>query len=127
MEYGDLTEKIIGCAFRVYGAMGFGFLESVYEKCLAIELSKEGLTIETQKPILVFYCDQVVGEFRVDLMVAGTVLVELKSVRTLTQAHGVQLVNYLSATKQNVGLLINFGQSRVEVKRKLRTLSSKKA
>jgi GxxExxY protein len=122
MEHGDLTEKIIGCAYRVYGEMGFGFLESVYEKCLVIELRALGIKAESQKPIIVHYHDEVVGEFVVDLLVEDVVLVELKSVRTLARTHEVQLVNYLSATRLNVGLLLNFGESKVELKRKLRTL-----
>ncbi len=65
LEYGDLTEKIIGCAFRVYGEMGFGFLESVYEKCLLIELRALGIKAESQKPITVHYHEEVVGEWRI--------------------------------------------------------------
>jgi len=126
MEHSDLTEKIIGCAFKVYGEMGFGFLESVYEKCLVIEITNDGLMVESQKPIMVKYHDVIVGEFVVDLLVENTVLVELKSVRTIAQAHEVQLVNYLSATKLNVGLLLNFGESKVEVRRKSRSLLSNK-
>ena len=79
MEYRELTEKIIGCAYRVYNNMGFGFLESVYEKCLLIELKKEGLQAETQKPITVTYGGEVVGEFKADIIVGSTVIVELKS------------------------------------------------
>ncbi|RKX33740.1 MAG: GxxExxY protein [Verrucomicrobia bacterium] len=122
MEHGDLTEKIIGCAFRVYGTMGYGFLESVYEKSMIIELSALGLAVESQKPITVYYQDEVVGDFVADLLVEDAVVVELKSVRTLAQSHEVQLVNYLNATKLSVGLLLNFGEKKVEVKRKLRIL-----
>ena len=102
--------------------MGFGFLESVYENCMRIELSALGLKNEAQEAITVYYKDQVVGEFIADLLVEDTVIVELKSVRGLVQAHEVQLVNYLQATKIDVGLLINFEQQKVEVKRKSRVL-----
>ena len=102
--------------------MGFGFLESVYEKCLLIELRKAGLNVEAQKPITVHYENQVVGEFVADLVVEGEVIVELKSVRRLVEAHEVQLVDYLVATGKDVGLLLNFGEGKVEVKRKVRTL-----
>ena len=121
VQYENVTEKIIGCAYRVYNRMGFGFLESVYEKCLLIELRKAGINVEAQKPITVRYENEVVGEFIADLVVEGAVIVELKSVR-LVEAHEVQLVNYLVATGKDVGLLLNFGEGKVEVKRKLRTL-----
>ncbi len=122
MEYGELTEKIIGCAYRVYNKMGFGFLESVYEKCLLIELLKSGLSAESQKPITVFYENEIVGEFVADIIVNDTIILELKSVRRIIKAHEVQLVNYLVATRKSVGLLINFGESKVDVKRKIRIL-----
>ncbi|PIW84287.1 MAG: hypothetical protein COZ95_10585, partial [Nitrospirae bacterium CG_4_8_14_3_um_filter_50_41] len=102
--------------------MGFGFLESVYEKCLLIELQKAGLNAESQEPITVTYHGQVVGDFVADIIVDDNVIVELKSVRRIISAHEVQLVNYLVATGKPVGLLINFGECRVEVKRKLREL-----
>jgi len=122
MEHEDVTEKIIGCAYRVYNEMGFGFLESVYEKCLLIELQKAGLNAESQEPITVTYHGQVVGDFVADIIVDDNVIVELKSVRRIISAHEVQLVNYLVATGKPVGLLINFGECRVKVKRKLREL-----
>ena len=122
MEYKDLTEKIIGCAYRVYNRMGFGFLESVYEKCMLIELRKAGLDTESQKSIRVQYDGEVVGDFIADILVNDTVLLELKSVRKLVEAHEVQLVNYLVATGKPVGLLINFGETKVGVKRKVKDL-----
>ena len=122
MEYKELTEKIIGCAYAVYNKMGFGFLESVYEKCLLIELRKAGLNAESQKPITVYYDNENVGQFLADIVVEGTIILELKSVRKIVEAHEVQLVNYLVATGKEVGLLINFGDHKVEVKRKVREL-----
>ena len=122
MEYEELTEKIIGCAYRVYNKMGFGFLESVYEKCLMIELLKSGLRAESQKPITVFYENEIVGEFVADIIVDDKIILELKSVRQIVKAHEVQLVNYLFATRKSVGLIINFGEHKVEIKRKLREL-----
>ena len=122
MEYKELTEKIIGCAYRVYNKMGFGYLESVYEKCMLIELRKAGFNIESQKPIRVQYEGEVVGDFIADILVNDTVILELKSVRKLVEAHEVQLVNYLVATGKPVGLLINFGETRVAVKRKVKDL-----
>ena len=122
MKYLELTEKIIGCAYRVYNNMGFGFLESVYEKCLMIELEKAGLKAESQIPITVFYDGEVVGEFVVDILVENNIILELKSVKRVFKAHEVQLVNYLVATKKDIGLILNFGEQKVEVKRKVREL-----
>ena len=122
MEYQEVTEKIIGCAFRVYNQMGFGVLESVYEKCLMIELGQCGLNAEAQVPLTVRYQGEVVGEFVSDIVVEDSVIVELKSVRRVSQAHEAQLVNYLVATGKPVGLLLNFDEERVEVKRKVREL-----
>ena len=116
----QLTEQVIGSAFRVHNELGFGFLESVYEKALAIELTKSGVAHQTQSSIKVFYQDQIVGEFVCDMFVDGCLIVELKSVTQLSTAHEVQLVNYLAATRIDVGLLINFGPTKVEVKRKYR-------
>ncbi len=122
MEYKNVTETIIGCAYHVYNKMGFGFLESVYEKCLLIELLKAGMDAESQKPITVYYDDEIVGEFVADIIVNDTIILELKSVRRVVKAHEVQLVNYLVAMGKPIGLILNFGESKVEVKRKVRDL-----
>ena len=122
MEHEELTEEIIGCAYKVYNRMGFGFLESVYEKCLLIELRNAGLNADSQKPITVFYNGEIVGDFVADMIVDDTIILELKSVRRIAKAHEIQLVNYLVATGKPVGLLINFGEYKVEIKRKLREL-----
>ena len=122
MEYKDVTETIIGCAYRVYNKMGFGFLESVYQKCLLIELRKAGLDMESQEPITVYYDDEIVGEFVADIIVNDTIILELKSVRRVIKAHEVQLVNYLVSTGKPVGLILNFGERKVEVKRKIKDL-----
>jgi GxxExxY protein len=100
--------------------MGYGFLESVYEKCLLIELTNAGLSAVSQKPITVFYENAVVGEFAADIIVEDMIILELKSVRRVIRAHEVQMVNYLVATGKPVGLIINFGERKVEIKRKVR-------
>lgn len=125
MEHEGITREIIGCAYRVYNAMGFGFLESVYEKCLVIELRQVGLNVESQKSIPVTYKGHGVGDFTADLVVEDKVIVELKSGQRLIKAHEVQLVNYLVATGLPVGLLINFGETKADVKRKVRQLDSR--
>jgi len=124
MQHEGTTEKIIGCAFKIYNTMGFGYLESVYERCLLLELSKAGLSAESQVGIQVKYEGEVVGDFVADLVVEKAIIVELKSVRNLAPAHEVQLVNYLTATGLHVGLLINFGERKVDVKRKVKELPS---
>lgn len=120
-----ITEKIIASAFTVYNQLGFGFLEKIYEKALLIELYKNDLQANPQVPLAVFYDDQIVGEYCMDLVVENQIVVELKSVRTLTSEHEAQLVNYLVATKQDVGLLLNFGPRGVEIRRKYRLYLSK--
>jgi GxxExxY protein len=126
MEYEEITHKIIGAAYNVYNQLGFGFLESVYHNAMLIELAKYDLKVESEKPLNVFYDDQVVGDFNADLFVENTVVVELKSRQNLVKGHEVQLVNYLNALRKEVGLLINFGPSGVEVKRKYRDPATEK-
>jgi GxxExxY protein len=125
MELANLTEKIIGCAYKVYNTLGFGFLESVYGNALVIELKKMGFNVEEQKPIKVFYEGVVVGNFRADIIIDDLIIIELKSVEAIVKEFEVQLVNYLTATLKPVGLLLNFGPQRVEVKRKVRVLPAK--
>ena len=123
MELEELTHKIIGCAYTVFNKLGFGFLESVYQKAMVIELGQSDLNVESEKPLKVYYDDQIVGDFYVDLYINKAVVVELKSVQNLNKEHEVQLVNYLNALEKEIGLLINFGPSGVEVKRKYRQYS----
>ena len=125
MELANLTEKIIGCAYKVYNTLGFGFLESVYENALSIELKKSGFNIEKQKPIKVFYEGEVVGNLKADIIVNDLIILELKSAASIIKGFEVQLVNYLTATIKPVGLLLNFGPKKVEIKRKVRILPKK--
>ncbi len=120
MEHDIITHKIIGCSYQVFNQLGFGFLEKIYKKALVMELNKNGLKVEGEKPLKVYYDGQVIGEFYIDLYVENNIIVELKSVNTIVKEHEVQLVNYLNALKKDIGLLINFGPSGVEVKRKYR-------
>ena len=112
-----LTERIIGAAMQVHNALGIGFLEKVYENALILELGSDGLTVEQQKPIAVRYRDTIVGDYIADLVVAGKMLVELKTVAALASAHIAVCMNYLRATNLPVCLLINFGKPRLEWKR----------
>lgn len=120
MEERELTEKIIGCAMKVHRTLGGGFLESVYQKVLLHELKKAGLNAAGEVPLRVTYDDIVVGDFFADIVVEGKIIVENKAVESLCEAHEVQVVNYLVATGLNVGLLFNFGTSKLEFKRKHR-------
>jgi len=124
MKHQDITQQIIGAAYKVYNTLGFGFLESVYKKAMLIELRKANLLAEDEKPLKVHYEDSIVGDFYIDLLIENEVVVELKSVRKLLKEHEVQLVNYLNGLKMEIGLLINFGPSGVDVKRKYRQLIS---
>jgi GxxExxY protein len=112
----EITEKIIGCAFKVATVLGAGFLEKVNENALYHELRKAGLRVQQQHPIPVWYDGVLVGNFDVDLLVEGEILVELKMARGFDEMHFAQCINYLAATGLPICLLINFGR-KVEVKR----------
>ena len=104
--------------------MASGFLESVYHKSLHIELEKSGQVFEVQKPVKEYYDDQPIGDFFADIIVSQLVVVELKAIQKLNKTHEVQLVNYLRATGLPVGLLINFGEEKIEIKSKIKELKS---
>ena len=118
MKQKELTGKIIDCVYKVHRELGFGFLESVYQNALVIELARAGLESEREKRIQVYYGEKVVGDFLADILVEDKVILELKSVSQVHPAHEAQLINYLKATGMKVGLLINFGE-KVEIKRKV--------
>src|SRR5277367_2373964 len=109
LKCAGLTDKIIGIFYDVYNELGYGFLESVYERSMIIALQESGLTVNHQVPITVWFREQEVGEFRADLLVENNVMVELKSVRGLETTHEAQLLHYLKSTEVEVGLLLNFG------------------
>ena len=109
LKYFELTQKIIGVYYEVYNELGSGFLESVYQKSLALALESAGLTVCCRIDIPVWFRRHQVGQFEGDLLVEQCVLLELKAARMLTSAHQAQLLNYLRATEIEVGLLLNFG------------------
>ena len=113
----QITEKIIGSAYKVSNGLGCGFLERVYENALAHEIKKFGLKVEQQRKITVFYENVEVGVYEPDLLVEDLVIVELKTVRTIEDVHKAQCLNYLKATGMKICLLINFGNPRIEIKR----------
>lgn len=116
----DLAGKVIGAAMEVHRCLGPGFVESVYENALTIELASSKIVAERQKPIEVKYKEQCVGNFVADLVVDQTLIVELKAVQTILPIHEVQLVNYLTATGIDEGVLLNFGSESLQFKKKFR-------
>jgi len=116
-EMSQLTEKVIQCAFTVSNTLGCGFLEKVYESALAHELRKAGLKTNQQHVITVHYDGVVVGEYAADLLVEGSLLVELKAVKELDDIHLAQCLNYLRATNLRLCLLMNFAKPKLEVRR----------
>ena len=116
-EINKITEKIIGCAYKVSNTLGCGFLEKVYENSLAYEVQKSGLSVKQQEQIKVYYEKTEVGFYEADLLVDDCILVELKAVRHLDDIHKAQCLNYLKATGLKICLLINFGNPEVEVRR----------
>jgi len=117
MHINDITYKINGAVYEVNKVLGVGFLEKVYEKALLIELRGIGLKAECQVPIKVDYKGQVVGEYFADIVVEDKIILELKAVDSLQKIHEAQILNYLNATKYNIGLLINFRYPKAEIKR----------
>jgi GxxExxY protein len=118
IKHQEITDKVIKIFYKVYGQLGYGFLEKVYTNAIMIELKKEGIPAIAQSPIKVIYEKEVVGEYFADILVDNKVIVEIKAARGLASENEAQLLNYLKATDVEVGLLLNFGP-KPEVKRKL--------
>ncbi len=118
MKYAELSDKIIKAFYTVYNTLGYGFLEKVYERAMIIELKKLGLNCMSQVQIKVFYANQIIGDYVADIIVENKILVELKAIKHLSKQDEAQLLNYLTATKYEVGLLFNFGKE-PEFKRKI--------
>ncbi len=117
-RHDDITDKIIEAFFRVYNALGYGFLEKVCENALMVELKRLGLSAVAQFPIRVKYANELVGEYFADILVADLVIIEIKATETISPDHEAQLLNYLKATSTEVGLILNFGP-KAEFKRKI--------
>ena len=116
----QLITEVIECAKRIRRQLGPGFLEKVYKNAMVVELRKLKLNYEAEKQIQVLYDGIVVGEYRTDIIVEGKLILELKAIQELTIANEVQLVNYLTSTGIDDGLLINFGSDKLQFKRKYR-------
>ena len=117
MEFNDLTSRILKACFEVSNELGCGYLESVYEKSLIIALREERLNCESQIPLRVTFRGHFVGEFTPDIVVDNCVLLELKAVKKIAPEHIAQVLNYLKATGLPIGMLINFGNAKLEYRR----------
>jgi len=111
LKHEALTERIIGVFYDVYNELGYSFLESVYENSMVIALREAALAVSQQVPVPVRFRDHLVGDFRADILVERTILLELKSARVLERAHEAQLLHYLKSSEIEIGLLLNFGSS----------------
>lgn len=118
MKYEVLTEQVIKVFYKVYNVLGYGFLEKVYEKAMIIEFEKSGLGYRNQYPIKIYYEEKIIGDYIADFVIEDKVIVEIKAIKKLTTADENQLLNYLTATRLEVGLLLNYG-AKPEMKRKI--------
>ena len=109
--HNEITGKILKCFFKVHTTLGFGFLESVYHEAMLMELSDNGVRVKSESPIGVFFRNKRIGSFYPDLIVEDVIIVELKATPKITASHQAQLLNYLKASRCEVGLLLNFGRS----------------
>ena len=125
LKHEETTKVVMGCAFEVINELGVGFLESVYEKALLLALRQKGMSVTAQHPVKVMFRNESVGDFYADIFVEGKVIVELKAVKAIAPEHQAQIINYLHATGIEVGLLINFGNPKLEYKRFTRSLDFK--
>ena len=117
MKYEELTQKIIGCAMEVHKTLGNGLQEVIYQRALAIEMRMQGLDFEREKEMPIFYKGQDIGTRRVDFFVEEKIMVELKAIIQLEDVHLAQAMNYLEAYHMEIGLLINFGGPKLEIKK----------
>jgi GxxExxY protein len=124
MNVDIITSEVIRAAFEVHNFLGSGYLEKVYHNALIVELESIGFKVYSEYPINVYYKEKLIGHYVADLFIEESVIVELKAVEEIHPIHEVQLVNYLQATKVEVGLLLNFGRS-VEIRKKFRTYKKK--
>jgi GxxExxY protein len=116
-KYEEITKEIIGCGMKVHSILGKGFPEVIYQRALAIEFKKKELGFEREKEMPIYYKDYNIGARRVDFLVEGKVLVEIKAITEINDLHHAQILNYLTAYNLNVGLLINFGEKSLKFKR----------
>lgn len=109
LKHKEISNKILKAFYKVYNVFGYGFLEKIYERALMIELNKLGVKCKNQQPIKVYYEKEVIGNYFADIIVEDKILLELKSIKSLSIQDESQILNYLSCTEFEVGLLLNFG------------------
>jgi GxxExxY protein len=109
LMHSELTREIIGAFYEIYRRLGYGYFEAVYQRALPIELARRGLNSVREASLTVHYRDEIVGEYRADLIVEGKVVIETKVADQINQAHEMQLLNYLNTAGLRVGLILNFG------------------
>jgi GxxExxY protein len=117
MNQQEVTQDIISAIIQVHQTLGPGFLESIYRNALVLELQHRGLRVKTEKRVKIFYEGEEIGEHRLDVLVNGSIIVELKTVEALSKAHYAQLRSYLKATGLQVGILVNFASERADYRR----------
>ena len=117
LEHEALTEQIIGAAIQVHRTLGPGFLESIYENALIIELRRRGLSVQSQVELPIYYEGEEVGRHRLDLLVEGVIVVELKAIKDLEDVHFAIVRSYIHAARLRHGLLLNFNKPTLEIKR----------
>ena len=117
LEHEALTERIIGAAIEVHRRLGPGFLESVYEKALIIELKKRGMALQNQMEVIIVYDAEEVGRHRIDLLVEDTIVVDLKAIKNLEDIHFAIVRSQLKAVGREHGLLLNFAKTTLQPKR----------
>ncbi len=117
MEYADLTDRILACAFEVSNELGIGFVESVYENALVVALRQKGLSVAQQVSLPVLFRGENIGQFFADLLVEDSIILELKSAKSIIPEHEMQILNYLRVSKKPVGFLLNFGTPKLEYRR----------
>lgn len=115
--YRELSYTIVGLAMEVHRKLGYGFLENVYENALMILLERKGIEAKQQFPINVYFEGSVVGDYKADILVDGKIILELKSIEKITDAHRAQALNYLKATKLRLALILNFSKEKLEFER----------
>jgi len=115
--YKDLSYKIVGLAMQVYNKLGYGFLEKVYENALMVLFQREGIQAKQQAPIAVYFEGEVVGDYYADILVEDKIILELKSVEEIINAHRSQVLNYLKATRLPLAIILNFGKNGLEHER----------
>jgi len=116
----EITQVIIGCFYNVFNSLGYGFFEKVYQNEMVFELKNQGLLVESQKPLKVFYKELLVGEYYANILLRNLIVVELKAAEILIEEYELQLLNYLKSKRIETGLLLNFGK-KPEIKRKIVT------